>query len=340
MGKLKAQLHLLRQQQSQRRPPSQPQKQQQHKKSSNANKSPGESETALVSRKPTYKANQRILLVGEANFSFTRALLRQFKCDPAVDQSSVELDNNNNSSDFDEYKFLDSPPMMLATTLDSQQMTEEKYPDVKEIVAELETAGIPVLFQVDATDLQTTLLRRYFRPSSADTTKTGLSSHPLWSSACRTGNCPAFDVIVFNFPHCGRGITDQDRNIRANQELLLGFMQSASRLLASGSNGGIGGQLHITLKQGEPYDSWKVKALARRVGLQCMQSFAFYPHLYDGYAHRRTLGFQPGLSRAGNEELAGKPLRTFVFSLPSSTFGGSGGGKRKRSKANNDSDSE
>ncbi|KAI9445400.1 hypothetical protein H4582DRAFT_1915260, partial [Lactarius indigo] len=43
-----------------------------------------------------------------------------------------------------------------------------------------------------------------------------------------------FDRIVWNFPHAGEGITDQDRNILSNQVLILGFLRSAAKFLVSG----------------------------------------------------------------------------------------------------------
>lgn len=37
-----------------------------------------------------------------------------------------------------------------------------------------------------------------------------------------------------------------------------------------------------------------------------VRSFNFHASLYPGYAHRRTIGFQPGLSKANNEEVDGR----------------------------------
>ena len=59
-----------------------------------------------------------------------------------------------------------------------------------------------------------------------------------------------FDRVVFNFPHAGAGIKDQKRNIETNQALLRGFFTTAPALLASG------GEIHVTLAHGPPYDSW------------------------------------------------------------------------------------
>jgi 25S rRNA (uracil2634-N3)-methyltransferase len=41
----------------------------------------------------------------------------------------------------------------------------------------------------------------------------------------------AYSRVVFNYPHTGAGIKDRDRNIRAQQEMVRGFLGAASRLL-------------------------------------------------------------------------------------------------------------
>jgi 25S rRNA (uracil2634-N3)-methyltransferase len=43
-----------------------------------------------------------------------------------------------------------------------------------------------------------------------------------------------WDKVVWNFPHAGLGITDQDRNIAANQSVLLEFLASVAPYLAEG----------------------------------------------------------------------------------------------------------
>ncbi len=69
----------------------------------------------------------------------------------------------------------------------------------------------------------------------------------------------AFDVVIFNFPHTGAGIKDQALNIQSNQRLLLNFFQS---VLISGVLAFPAGQIHVTLKKGEPYTQWNIVKLA------------------------------------------------------------------------------
>jgi 25S rRNA (uracil2634-N3)-methyltransferase len=131
-----------------------------------------------------------------------------------------------------------------------------------------------------------------------------------------------FTKIVFNFPHVGGLSTDVNRQVRANQELLVGFFKSAIPLLVSverlvpterGSNGygdhddsegnlsepGLKntertvvskGQILVTLFEGEPYTLWNIRDLARHCGLKVVESFRFPWEAYPGYAHARTIG--------------------------------------------------
>jgi 25S rRNA (uracil2634-N3)-methyltransferase len=133
-----------------------------------------------------------------------------------------------------------------------------------------------------------------------------------------------FTKIVFNFPHVGGLSTDVNRQVRANQELLVGFFKAAIPLLASaerpvrterGYGGDVDhdmdndegdlsevsfggneitivskGQILVTLFEGEPYTLWNIRDLARHSGLKVVESFRFPWEAYPGYAHARTVG--------------------------------------------------
>jgi 25S rRNA (uracil2634-N3)-methyltransferase len=152
-----------------------------------------------------------------------------------------------------------------------------------------------------------------------------------------------FSKIVFNFPHVGGLSTDVNRQVRANQELLVGFFNAAKGLLASEQNPvsrqadddepdeedvdfdletgeplhdatsttiPTKGQIIVTLFEGEPYTLWNIRDLARHCGLKVVESFRFPWSAYPGYKHARTIG-----------EIAGKMQAV-------SSGGGSGEGKR------------
>lgn len=85
-------------------------------------------------RLPTipFRPTDKILLIGEGNFSFARALV------------------------FDAPSTLESlpPNNITATAYDSEAECYEKYPDAHEIVRVLKEKGVQVLFGVDGTRLQ------------------------------------------------------------------------------------------------------------------------------------------------------------------------------------------
>ncbi|KAJ3212286.1 hypothetical protein HDU67_003915 [Dinochytrium kinnereticum] len=171
------------------------------------------------------------------------------------------------------------PKSIIATCYDSQDVLQEKYPEsIENIKAILEMDG-QVLYGIDATELT--------------------KHRPLKSKK--------FSKIVFNFPHAGKGIKDQDRNIRTNQELCASFFHSAMLFLAPE------GEILMTLRAGEPYDTWGVKGLAKSAGLASKTTTVFNPDDFPGYAHRRTIGFDDRVSADANEDILRSKCSTYVF---------------------------
>jgi 25S rRNA (uracil2634-N3)-methyltransferase len=78
-----------------------------------------------------FRLTDRILLIGEGNFSFARSLIR----DPPPSLCFLP------------------PQNLTATTLDSEEECFSKYPDAVSIVSELRESGVNVLFKIDATKL-------------------------------------------------------------------------------------------------------------------------------------------------------------------------------------------
>ena len=126
-----------------------------------------------------------------------------------------------------------------------------------------------------------------------------------------------FTKVVFNFPHIGGVSTDVNRQVRANQELLVAFLDSVKSVLATNKTPAetsphnvqadhmeehdsdeaqqssellkIGNVL-VTLFEGEPYTLWNIRDLARHSGFQVEESFRFPWSAYPGYTHARTMG--------------------------------------------------
>jgi 25S rRNA (uracil2634-N3)-methyltransferase len=115
--------------------------------------------------------------------------------------------------------------------------------------------------------------------------------------------------------------TDVNRQVRYNQELLVGFFKAAKGLLSSPSrpahvnsssdhyesddddgmsqdddislqqkHGAVNGQILVTIFEGEPYTLWNIRDLARHSGLKVVESFKFPWSAYPGYRHARTIG--------------------------------------------------
>lgn len=87
------------------------------------------------------------------------------------------------------------------------------------------------------------------------------------------------------------------------------------------------GTILITLLDQNPYSLWNLPKLATKPpattpGTQSPQprykllrSFEFSPEVYEGYTHRRTIGFKDGVSKSKNEEILGRKgkARTWEF---------------------------
>ena len=87
------------------------------------------------------------------------------------------------------------------------------------------------------------------------------------------------------------------------------------------------GTVLITLLDQNPYSLWNLPKLATKPPPTCpgtrlpqpkytlLRSFEFRPEVYEGYAHRRTIGFKEGVSRDDNKEITGRQgkARTWEF---------------------------
>ena len=252
--------------------------------------------------KVPFSQHDNVLLVGEGDFSFAVSLLENYK-----------------------------PASITATCYDGEYELSQKYPKVKEALKFLigrasETAGFQKGSSMSGNETMSDDGDEWqgFSPESEHAPSTSDSDgDDHASSKCqilynidatklstahrkRMRSSGPFTKIVFNFPHVGGLSTDVNRQVRANQQLLVGFFNTAKPLLSSakrtldarhhyeefpdGETKSKAGQILVTLFEGEPYTLWNIRDLARHCGLQVVESFKFPWIAYPGYQHARTIG--------------------------------------------------
>ncbi|CAJ2658143.1 uncharacterized protein At4g26485-like isoform X2 [Trifolium pratense] len=102
-----------------------------------------------------------------------------------------------------------------------------------------------------------------------------------------------FDRIVYNFPHVGFLYPENSYcQIQLNKKLLKGFMTNAKALIKKDG----GGEIHVTHKEGDPYNKWDLVRKAEKRGLFLHQSVPFFKDDYPGYDNKRAHGKLSDLS--------------------------------------------
>ncbi|XP_027933262.1 uncharacterized protein At4g26485-like [Vigna unguiculata] len=147
---------------------------------------------------------------------------------------------------------------LVATSLDSHGDIGKKYCNGVSNVLELEERGCRVFHGVDAKEM---------------------NSHFFLKTQ-------KFDRIVYNFPHVGFIYPENSHcQIQLNKKLLKGFLANAKALLKKD-----GGEIHVTQKEGDPYNKWDLVKKAENKGLVLLQVEPFLKDEYDGYDNKRADG--------------------------------------------------
>ncbi|KAG7664095.1 uncharacterized protein J8A68_002349 [[Candida] subhashii] len=232
-----------------------------------------------------FSQDDRVLLIGEGDFSFAKCLISQ--------------------------GFL-LPQNLIATSYDSLEVLEAKYPTIQTNLTELAEEGVKIIHEVDATNLITSLkLPSKQRKKSKNLVELFPGGHKL-------------NYVMFNFPHTGRGIKDMDRNIQDQQKLILSFFQNVKELFevvnsdlkndfagylgSTGESKSGDGKIILSLFEGEPYNSWGVKILGRSEGYKVEKSGRFDWKMFPEYHHRRTNSMQDTSKPAAERD-----ARMYVF---------------------------
>ncbi|KAF3938637.1 hypothetical protein ABW19_dt0203814 [Dactylella cylindrospora] len=229
-----------------------------------------------------FEPTDDILLVGEGDFSFTHSIITS--------------------------SHIASSTTLTTSTNESESVTYEKYPQTEAIIAEIKSSAQEEESE-DGQDEDT------WEEGDGDGGHRGKRSkpgHKVFFNVDVTKKYPKgirnrrFDAVIFNFPHTGGLTSDFDRQIRANQELLLSFLTNTKPILKPT------GTIVITLFDGLPYSRWNLRELAKSIGLQSRRSFKFDVGLYPGYKHARTIGNR---DREGDWKGEERSARTYVFEV-------------------------
>uniref|UniRef100_A0A7N0UK61 25S rRNA (uridine-N(3))-methyltransferase BMT5-like domain-containing protein n=1 Tax=Kalanchoe fedtschenkoi TaxID=63787 RepID=A0A7N0UK61_KALFE len=158
---------------------------------------------------------------------------------------------------------------LVATSIDKRDDLEKKYSDGGQNVRDLEDMGGLVLLGIDATKMS----EHFFLKTQR------------------------FDRIVYNFPHVGFQYREASYcQILLNKTLVQEFFRNAMALTKSGK-----GEIHVTHKEGEPYDKWDLVTMAKDKGLLLLEVSPFNKHIYPGYNQKRAHGKDPDAPfRLGN----------------------------------------
>ena len=209
-------------------------------------------------RLATYSAAHRILLVGEGDLSFAAAL--------------AALGGGAN---------------LTASTLDTADELEAKYPAVQERLAALRAAGATIAPGVDATTM---------------------ASHASMN--------PPYDRVVYNFPYAHVTKFAKD-HLEQNRRLLRLFFAEAAKLLKPG------GEVHVRNKLTEPYRSWDLHSLLPG-SLRFVGAAPFDPGRFPGYECRSNWGIEHRAPHASGDYSVSES-RTYVFARREEDGGGPSG---------------
>ncbi|KAF7840486.1 Heavy metal-associated isoprenylated plant protein 41 isoform A [Senna tora] len=228
--------------------------------------------------KKHYSSRHRILLVGEGDFSFSLCLARAFGS--AQNLVATSLDSQGECTVLitrsKTFRFPSIAVVLSSMTgwivcnvlsfgmVAHAEVIAKKYSNGIGNVRELEDRGCIVLFGVDAK---------------------AMSQHFFLKTQ-------RFDRIVYNFPHVGFLYKeDSCLQIQLNKRLVKGFLANAKALVKKE-----GGEIHVSHKEGDPYDKWDLVKKAEKRGLVLGQAVPFSKDDYPGYANKRAHGKVPDAS--------------------------------------------
>lgn len=205
-----------------------------------------------------YPSSSRVLVVGEADFTWCEALLAAWRAGAGAGAAKKAV-----------------AAKLTATSYDSAAELDAKYDGVAKRTQALRAAGATVAHGVDAMQLGGG------GGGGGGAGGGGGGSGGGGKDAATAAVEGPFDVVAFHFPHVG---TDAGlaASLAANKALLEGFLRAVPAVLAPG------GEVHVTLVHRYPYTAWRQAWAAGVPGLEPIGDADFEFGAYAGYRHQAT----------------------------------------------------
>lgn len=275
-----------------------------------------------------FSPKDKILLVGEGDFSFSRSILesglaRTIK--PSNLDTKELLMSKYPDTIEENIKFLET---FVAPKLPVDQEESFEYEDEEEEEEQDDSKYDFRNYVVSSTEKYKPTPQQL--QSDSDPNVSAWSCAPLYKidatqlhKSRQVKHDGPFDVIIFNFPHTGAGIKDQDRNVVQHQKLMLSFFQSCLGGVAPQAHQGLSekiqnsnrvavrprpstavlsenGTVVVSLFEGAPYSFWDIRRLAREAGFSSRRTATFDWTLFPNYYHRLTGGRGDTTKQAGS----------------------------------------
>lgn len=163
-----------------------------------------------------FQRGMSALTVGDGDFTFSLAMARFLL-------GSNESDDTPSSH----------RGILVASSYESRETLRRVYPNIQETIDELESLGVTICYQVDATKLVETL------PKAA---------------------CTKFHRICWNFPcsAISSGQDGQNNEMEFNKQLVRDFVRNATTDLLEETDG----EIHMLHKTKPPFNQWHIEAVA------------------------------------------------------------------------------
>jgi len=200
-----------------------------------------------------YSQDMLVLVVGDGDLSFSRALCRLHR---------------------------GKKPKIVSTCWETSLELLERYPKAPSTIAEIVHRGGRCLFGVDAVNLKESLKQALKTYPQGDYTR--ISSSDTLSAL-------KFDIVVFNFPHA----LAENKNPDANGHLVEEFLRNCMEILTPDGEVHITFHIDVFRANNtdkDQYITWQIDQRAKRAGFVHVKKFPLNRSKFPGYAIKNVEG--------------------------------------------------